>query len=277
MKIPLFYIDAFTSEVFKGNPAAVCLLEPGLPPETLQSIANEHNLSETAFVIREDKEIFNLRWFTPKVEVDLCGHATLAAAHVLFSIYNFGNKPIQFKTRSGLLPVTQSSDGKITLDFPAFKAEHVKADPLLEEALNSSLKEVYRSQNRLLVVLPTEKDVLTLSPDFTKLKQLEARGIIITAQGNDCDFVSRYFAPKVGINEDPVTGSAHCTLVPYWSNILNKKSLHAKQLSERTGELWCQFSGDRVQISGYAITYMQGTINISIKPPSNLVAFGQQV
>jgi len=273
MKIPLFYIDAFSSEVFKGNPAAVCLLESWLPDEVLQSIAAEHNLSETAFVVREDKEVFQLKWFTPKVEVDLCGHATLSAAHVLFSIYSFGNKPILFKTKSGILPVTHSSDGKITLDFPAAKAEPYKITQELTEALGCSFTEAYSTRNQLLVVLNSEKEIANLSPDFIKLKELEARAIMVTARGSDCDFVSRFFAPKVGINEDPVTGSAHCSLVPYWSNKLKKTTIHARQLSERTGELWCQLSGDRVMISGYAITYMQGMISISIKPPSNLVAF----
>jgi PhzF family phenazine biosynthesis protein len=273
MKIPLFYIDAFTSEVFKGNPAAVCLLESGLPDEVLQSIATEHNLSETAFVIREDKEMFNLKWFTPKVEVELCGHATLAAAHVLFSIYDFGSKPILFKTKSGVLPVTQSTDGKLTLNFPAYTIEPYKPGPLLSEAIKGAFTEVYSTRNRLLVVFNSEKEVLNLQPDFTKLKELDGRAVMVTAKGSDCDFVSRYFAPKVGINEYPVTGSAHCSLVPYWSKLLNKNTLHARQLSERTGELWCQLSGDRVLISGYATTYMQGTITISKTQPSNLVAF----
>jgi PhzF family phenazine biosynthesis protein len=273
MKIPLFYIDAFSSEVFKGNPAAVCLLDTWLPDEVLQSIAKEHNLSETAFVVREDKEVFQLKWFTPKQEVELCGHATLASAHVLFSIYNFGNKPIQFKTKSGILPVKRLSDEKIALDFPMYKTEQYKAPSLLTEALGKPFTEVYETPNRLLVVYDNEKDISNLAPDFTKLIQLAPRGIIVTAPGKESDFVSRYFAPKVGINEDPVTGSAHCSLVPYWSKRLKKMALHAIQLSDRTGELWCQLADDRVIISGYAITYMQGTINISIKPPSNLVAF----
>lgn len=273
MKISLFYIDAFTSEVFKGNPAAVCILDTWLPDEVLQSIAKEHNLSETAFVIREDKEVFQLKWFTPKIEVNLCGHATLASAHVLFNIYNFGSKPIQFKTKSGILPVRNSPDGKITMDLPAYKVEPTKASAILSAALGKPFKEVYETPNRLLVVYDNVKDIENLSPDFTKLMQLDARGIIVTAPGEETDFVSRYFAPKVGIQEDPVTGSAHCALVPYWSKRLNKTTLHAVQLSERTGELWCQLSNDRVLISGFAITYMQGTISISIKPPSNLVAF----
>jgi PhzF family phenazine biosynthesis protein len=276
MKIPLFYIDAFTNEVFKGNQAAVCLLETWLPDEVLQSIAAEHNLSETAFVVREDKELFQLKWFTPKVEADLCGHATLAAAHVLFSIYNFANKTILFKTKSGVLPVKHASDGKITLDFPASKEEPYKNTSKVAEALNSSVEEVFITRNRLMVLLNSEKEVLNLAPNFGKIKELEGRAVIVTSQGSECDFVSRYFAPKVGINEDPVTGSAHCSLVPYWAKVLKKNKFHAIQLSERTGELWCELSGDRVLISGYAITYMQGTISISIKPPSNLVAFTEQ-
>lgn len=274
MKIPLFYIDAFTDEVFKGNPAAVCLMESWLPEEVLQSIAAEHNLSETAFVVREDKEVFQLKWFTPKIEVNLCGHATLSAAHVLFSIYNFGSKPILFKTKSGVLPVTHASDGKITLDFPAIKAESLKTTQAISDALKYNVTEAYSTADgRIMVVANTAKDIMNLSPDFGKVKELDPRSVIVTAKGDDCDFVSRYFAPKAGINEDPVTGSAHCVLVPYWSSKLNKTIFHSRQLSERTGELWCQLSGDRVLISGYAITYMQGTISISIKPPSNLVAF----
>ena len=273
MKIPLFYVDAFTNEVFKGNPAAVCLLESWLPDDVLQSIAAEHNLSETAFVVREDKEIFQLKWFTPKVEVDLCGHATLGSAHVLFSIYNFGNKPILFKTKSGVLPVKHANDGKLILDFPAAQFESYKDSAKVAEALNTEVKEALLTRNRLMVTLNSEKDVIKLTPDFSKLKELDARAVMVTAPGIDCDFVSRYFAPKVGINEDPVTGSAHCSLVPYWAKVLKKNKLHALQLSERTGELWCELSGDRVLISGYAITYMQGTISITIKPPSNLVAF----
>ncbi|HEY4785828.1 MAG TPA: PhzF family phenazine biosynthesis protein [Bacteroidales bacterium] len=273
MKIPLFYVDAFTSEVFKGNPAAVCLLESWLPDEVLQSIATEHNLSETAFVVRQEKEMFQLKWFTPRVEVDLCGHATLAAAHVLFSIYNFGNKPIQFKTKSGILLVTHTSDGKLTLDFPAYQVEPGKSLASVSEALGKTVVELYTSRNQFLAVLNSEKDILALSPDFEKLKELDEKAVIVTAPGKDCDFVSRFFAPKIGINEDPVTGSAHCSLIPYWSKRLKKDILHAIQLSERTGELWCTLSHDRVLISGNAITYMQGTIGITITPPSNLVAF----
>ena len=272
MKISLFYIDAFTSEVFKGNTAAVCLLDSWLPDAVLQSIAAEHNLAETAFVVKDDKEVFQLKWFTPKIEVDLCGHATLAAAHVLFSIYSFNHKTLQFRTKSGLLTVKQADNGLITLDFPAFPLEPFKPTKLLTEALGKPFTEVFKSRD-LLVVYNNEKEIIDISPDFAKLKTLDCLGIIVTAPGSDSDYVLRFFAPAAGINEDPVTGSAQSSLVPYWSKRLKKNLLVARQLSERSGEMWCKQAGDRVQISGNAITYMQGTINISIKPQSTLIPF----
>jgi PhzF family phenazine biosynthesis protein len=273
MKIPLFYIDAFTSEVFKGNQAAVCLLESWLPDDVLQSIAAEHNLSETAFVVREEKELFQLKWFTPKMEVDLCGHATLAASHVVFSIYSFGNKSIRFKTKSGILTATHSQDGKITLDFPSFEVKpFTGAINDVSEALGMKIKEIYQSRD-ILVVCENEKDVIDLAPNFPLLKKLDCMGIVVTAPGHDCDFVSRYFAPAAGIDEDPVTGSAHSLLAPFWSTRLKKSGFFARQLSSRTGELWCEVKGDRVLLSGYAIAYMQGTINIKITPSSVLIPF----
>jgi PhzF family phenazine biosynthesis protein len=272
MKISLFYVDAFASEVFKGNPAAVCLLESWLPDEVLQSIAAEHNLSETAFIVKEAKEVFQLKWFTPKTEVDLCGHATLAAAHVLFSIYSFSHKTIQFRTKSGILPVKQDESGKITLDFPIFEIKPYKSTPLLIEGLGISFSEVYKSRD-LLVILNNENEVLNLKPDFGKLLMLDCLGVIVTAPGTNCDYVLRFFAPGEGINEDPVTGSAHSTLAPYWSKRLKRNSFYVQQLSERSGEIWCQQKGDRVLISGSAITYMQGNISITIKPHNTLVPF----
>lgn len=273
MKIPLFYIDAFTSDVFNGNQAAVCLLKTWLPDDVLQSIAAEHNLSETAFVVKEDKEEFQLKWFTPRVEVNLCGHATLAAAHVLFSIYSFGNKPIYFKTKSGILSASQSLDGKLTLDFPAFKLNpYIGVSMDVSQALGIKFSEIYKSRD-IFVVLEKEKDIINLMPNFSLLKKLDCLGIIVTAPGSDCDFVSRFFAPAAGIDEDPVTGSAHSSLVPFWSVRLNKTSLFARQLSLRTGELWCEMKGDRVLISGFALAYMQGTINIKITPSTILIPF----
>lgn len=272
MKIPLFHIDAFSSDVFKGNPAAVCLLESWLPEEVLQSIAFEHNLSETAFVVKEEKEIFQLKWFTPKIEIDLCGHATLSAAHVLYNIYDFGNKSIKFSTLSGILPVTKNVDGKLTLDFPSCSLNSVTMEDAMQNALGIHVKETFKSKF-ILIVLDNERQILDISPDFPALKNLKPLGIIVTAPGLDSDYVYRFFAPLAGIDEDPVTGSANCMLAPYWSKRLNKKSLYARQLSERGGELWCTLSGERVLISGYAVTYMQGTINISISQPTKLIPF----
>jgi PhzF family phenazine biosynthesis protein len=273
MRISLFYIDAFTSEVFKGNTAAVCLLGSWLPDDVLQSIAAEQNLPETAFVVKDNKDIFQLKWFTPKMEIDLCGHATLAAAHVLFNIYNFSQKSIQFRTKSGFLPVKQSEDGIITLDFPVFQPDSITPPALLAEGLGTKyFSEVYKTRD-LMVVFNSEDDIIKLSPDFTKLKELDCLGVIVTAPGKGSDYVLRFFAPSAGVDEDPVTGSAQSSLVPYWSKKFKKDKLYARQLSERGGDLWCQQNGDRVLISGHAITYMQGTINISIKPQSTLIPF----
>jgi PhzF family phenazine biosynthesis protein len=274
MKIPLFYVDAFTSEVFKGNPAAMCMLESWLPDEILQSIAAEHNLSETAFVVKKD-DFFQIKWFTPKAEVFLCGHATLATAHVLFKIYNYGSKPIRFESKSGILSVTQAPNGLITLNFPAYELEPTMHIPQLSDILGAEYKEVFNAESRhLLVLLNSEKDVQTLQPNFHDMIELPHRSILVTAPGKDCDYVLRYFAPKVGVNEDPVTGSAQCSLIPYWSKKLSKNKLVSKQLSERGGEIYGELAADnRVNISGNAIIYMQGTINISIKPQNTLIPF----
>jgi PhzF family phenazine biosynthesis protein len=274
MKIPLFYVDAFTSEVFKGNPAAMCMLENWLPDEILQSIAAEHNLSETAFIVKKD-ETFQIKWFTPKAEAFLCGHATLATAHVLFKIYNYGSKPIHFESKSGPLSVTQAPDGRITLNFPAFNLESPQAIPHLADILGTPYKEVLNVESRqLFVVLNSEKDVQTLQPNFRDMMELPYRVVLVTAPGSDCDYVLRYFAPKVGINEDPVTGSAQCSLVPYWSKRLAKTAMVSRQLSERGGEVYSSIAPDnRVNISGDAVIYMQGTINISIKQQNTLIPF----
>jgi PhzF family phenazine biosynthesis protein len=271
MKIPLFYVDAFTTEVFKGNPAAVCLLESWLPEEVLQSIATEHNLSETAFIVK-DNDQFQIKWFTPRNEVDLCGHATLGAAHVLFKIYNFGSKPIQFQSKSGILPVKQALDGKITLDFPVIPYKHLNKSAEIADALGKEPMELYTS-TKLVAVFKNEKDIRDLNPNFDKLQQLNFSGIIVTAPGTDCDYVLRYFAPKVGVNEDPVTGSAQSIITAYWSNRLNKKQLFSRQLSDRTGEIWTEHTGNRTLIAGYGNIYMQGTIQITIKQQNTLIPF----
>ncbi|MCK4465954.1 MAG: PhzF family phenazine biosynthesis protein [Bacteroidales bacterium] len=259
MKIPIYQVDAFTSNLFGGNPAAVCPLTEWIDPGLMQNIAAENNLSETAFFVKKN-DLYELRWFTPEIEVDLCGHATLATGHVLFNHLGYAEKEIRFETKSGRLTVTRSDDF-ISLDFPARPPE--KADPpdRLIEGLGKKPLEVYKSRD-YLALFETEKEVLSIQPDFKILEKLDALGIIITTRGDTSDFVSRFFAPGAGINEDPVTGSAHTTLVPFWANRLNKTQFHAFQISKRGGELFCQLVGDRVLISGKAKTYLTGEIEI---------------
>jgi PhzF family phenazine biosynthesis protein len=272
MKIPLFYVDAFTSEVFKGNPAAVCMLESWLPQEVLQSIAFEHNLSETAFIVKNEKELFHLKWFTPRIEVELCGHATLAAAHVIYNIFDFGNKPIKFNTLSGILPVMKNADKSLTLDFPAHSIEKYSLPENIQNALGIKAQNAFKSIYTM-IVLDNEQQIINIMPDYQALRKADNGGIIVTAPGSASDYVYRFFAPFAGIDEDPVTGSANSMLIPYWTKRLDKKSVYARQLSERTGELWGKLSGNRVLISGFAVTYMQGNINITIAPPDVLVPF----
>ena len=261
MRLPLYQVDAFASEVFSGNPAAVCLLDAWLNDIQLQAIAAENNLSETAFLVRND-DGFDLRWFTPVTEVALCGHGTLASAFVLFVCQKWPEETIRFRTRkSGQLVVTRRND-LLEMDFPARPAHAVNPPTGLCEALQVQPREVLGSAEDILVVLDSERIVRELSPNFTALGEVECRGIIVTAKGNQSDFVSRFFAPRVGIPEDPVTGSAHCVLIPYWANVFKKKALHALQVSQRGGELFCKDCGDRVQIAGKAVLYLEGTISI---------------
>jgi PhzF family phenazine biosynthesis protein len=264
MKIPIYQIDAFASRVFTGNPAAVCPLEKWLPDPVLQAIAQENNLSETAFFTREEKG-YHIRWFTPSTEVDLCGHATLASAHVLFQRLKVDGDMVHFTSRSGPLKVTRK-DHLLSLDFPAQQPKHCdppKAllDGLRVEPKNVSPDEVLIAED-YLVIYAAGSDVSLCRPDFNVLKGLGARGVAITAPGNDVDFVSRFFAPNVGINEDPVTGSVHCALTPYWSKRLGKKRMTAHQISERGGELICTDAGERILISGQAVEYMKGEITL---------------
>jgi len=261
MKIPIYQVDAFTSEVFSGNPAAVCLLDEWIDEKRLQSIAAENNLSETAFLVQNDTD-FDLRWFTPKTEVALCGHATLASAFVQFVCLGWREDTIRYQTReSGQLMVTRQ-DEVFEMDFPA-RSTYARTPPDgLGHALGISPEIVYGSAEDLLVVLNSEKAVMNVRPDFAALEQVDCRGIIITAQGDRSDFVSRFFAPSVGVPEDPVTGSAHCVLIPYWSTFLDKKDLHALQVSKRGGELFCHHAGERVKIAGKAVLYLEGTITI---------------
>ena len=259
MKIQMFQIDAFTENVFGGNPAAVCPLEKWLKPELLQKIAAENNLPETAFFVTNSYG-FDIRWFTPEIEVDLCGHATLAAGHVLFDHYGYNKKQIIFDSKSGTLKVTKRN-GMLCLDFPVDKPEKISIPAQLEAALGTKPVEVYKSRD-ILAIFENEKKIENIKPNFELLKQIDCMGVMVSAKGDNCDFVSRFFAPAVGINEDPVTGSAHTTLVPYWAEKLNKKKLHAFQISKRRGELFCEIMGSRVLISGKAATYLTGEINL---------------
>jgi len=261
MKIPLYQVDAFTSQVFAGNPAAVCFLDQWLDDSILQTIAAENNLSETAFLVH-NTDGFDLRWFTPVTEVALCGHATLASAFVLFNCQKWPEESIRFQTRkSGELVVIKRND-LLEMDFPARPAYPRTPPEGLNEALRIKPQEVLASAEDLLVVLDSEKTVKSVQPDFVALERVVYRGIIITARGDRSDFVSRFFAPRVGIPEDPVTGSAHCVLIPYWADALRKDDLHAFQVSKRGGELFCKHVGERVKISGNAVLYMEGTITI---------------
>ena len=255
--IPCFHVDAFAGKSFCGNPEAICLLEAWLTDATLQSIAAENNLSETAFIVPRGGE-FDLRWFTPTMEVDLCGHATLAAAAVLLTERNFAGDTIRFHSRSGLLMVSRAGE-VFTLDFPARPPETCEPPEALLRGLGRRPSSVFKSRD-YLAVFATEAEVRSLAPDFTALKTLDCLGIIATAPGDDCDFVSRFFAPAAGIDEDPVTDSAHCTLVPYWSQQLGKMTLFARQVSRRGGELFCRLAGDRVRIGGKAVLYLRGEI-----------------
>jgi len=256
--IPLFQVDAFADQLFKGNPAAVCVLEDWLPDETLQAIAEENNLSETAFLVGEGTTS-ELRWFTPAKEVDLCGHATLAAAFVLFSRYVPDEGTVSFQTRSGRLAVERTGE-RLTLDFPVIEPRACDVPKALEEALSTDIRGCWTAMD-FLVLLPDEASMRAVQPDFRRLMALDTRGVIITAPGENADFVSRYFAPNYGIDEDPVTGSAHCMLVPFWAKRLEKTRMQAIQLSKRRGHLQCELAGNRVKISGKAVMYLEGNIS----------------
>jgi PhzF family phenazine biosynthesis protein len=259
MSIPYYQVDAFTGSLFSGNPAGVAILADWLADEVLQSIAAENGLAETAFVVPRGAS-FDLRWFTPEIEVDLCGHATLAAAHVLFTHLGYRSVTVEFQTRSGLLPVTRS-EALLTLDFPSRPAVACEAPPELAEGLGAKPIEVYKSRD-FLAVFEKESDVRSLQPKMNVMAKLPCLGIIATAPGTACDFVSRFFAPAAGVPEDPVTGSAHCTLIPYWAKRLKRSPLQALQVSKRGGELFCAERGDRVGISGRAVTYSTGFLHV---------------
>jgi PhzF family phenazine biosynthesis protein len=256
----LYQIDSFAEELFTGNPAAVVPLEKWIDDALMQKIAMENNLAETAFYVKEGDH-FHLRWFTPKFEVDLCGHATLATAHVLFEHEDFSGNEISFQSRSGILRVTKKGE-MLTLDFPSDPPEKIGFFPELLACFDIKPLEALKGKMDYILVFENEKQLRELQPDFRAISKLKSRGAIVTAKGDKSDFVSRYFAPFYGIDEDPVTGSAHTTLTPYWSAKLGNKELSAIQVSERTGHLKCVDKGERIEISGKAKTYLVGKINL---------------
>lgn len=260
-KIKIYQVDAFTDRLFSGNPAAVCILDAWINEEIMQSIAAENNLAETAFVVPEGNT-YEIRWFTPAVEVDLCGHATLAAAFVLFSCVGLKDSEVVFfSPRSGELRVTQQGE-TLCLDFPPDTLTQYNNLEQIKRCIGIPVKEAYKGKTDYIAIVDTEEEVRNLKPNLAEVVKLPGRGLIVTAKGNDADFVSRFFAPQAGINEDPVTGSAHTSLIPIWSEKLGKTKLSARQLSARGGKLLCEYRKDRCLIGGEAMLYMTGEINI---------------
>ncbi len=257
--LPLFQVDAFTRRVFGGNPAAVCPLREWLDEATLQAIAAENNLSETAFILGGDGE-YAIRWFTPQAEVDLCGHATLASAHVVLERLEPGRQRVRFSSASGPLVVTREEQ-RLVLDFPARPPQPCAAPAGLAQALGRAPVETWSARD-LIAVYADEDDLRGLRPDMVALAPLASFAVCVTAPGRGCDFVSRFFAPNLGIPEDPVTGSSHCSLVPYWAARLGRTRLLARQLSARGGELHCELAGDRVRLGGEAALYLEGTLRL---------------
>ncbi|MFN8208187.1 MAG: PhzF family phenazine biosynthesis protein [Bacteroidales bacterium] len=260
MRLPIYQVDAFTDNLFGGNPAAVVPLTDWLPSGLMQQIARENNLSETAFFIPDGTD-FHIRWFTPGTEVALCGHATLATAHVLFYHLKYEGESVHFHSQSGILRVYRSKN-KLVLDFPADAVCGIESDTGLSSALGVSPVKSFRGRDDVLLVFENEEQIKVMQPDFGLLARCDARGVIVTAPGKTADFVSRFFGPRVGINEDPVTGSAHTLLTPYWAKQIGKTELSAVQLSERGGILQCSLRGDRVHIAGNAVSYLVGEIDV---------------
>lgn len=259
MKISIYQIDAFAEKAFEGNPAAICPLAGWLPDEVMQSIAEENNLSETAFFVPTEQG-FHIRWFTPVVEVDLCGHATLASAHVIFSHLGFKENTINFQSKSGRLTVEQN-EGLLVMDFPAQPPVPCQVPDEIINAFQCTPIECLKSED-YVVVFGSEEVIASAAPNLLELSKLDLRGVVITAKSNKYDFVARFFAPKYGVDEDPVTGSAYTQLIPYWANIIGDTKLNAKQVSNRGGEVFCELAGNRVSIAGKAITYLVGEIEI---------------
>ncbi|NOT49476.1 MAG: PhzF family phenazine biosynthesis protein [Acidobacteria bacterium] len=266
MKLDIFQVDAFTNKPFGGNPAAVVPLDNWLAEDLMQKIALENNLAETAFFVRNG-DAYDIRWFTPTFEIDLCGHATLATAFVIFNVLNLETDKIRFHShKSGALSVEKNGD-ILTLDFPVRRVSPVDAPEGLFEAIGGVPKEIFKARDYFLVY-ETEREVLDLKPDFSALHKIaaflkiDAHGFIVTAPGDSSDFVSRFFAPEIGVFEDPVTGSSHCNLIPFWAERLGKEKMFARQVSARGGELFCELAGDRVKIGGNAVLYLKGEIYV---------------
>jgi len=254
-----YVVDAFSDTLFRGNPAGICILENDLDAAMMQTIAAENNLSETAFVLKKEG-YYSLRWFTPKTEIDLCGHATLGGSFVITNFVDTSADELRFETKSGTLTVTKKDDLYI-MDFPSRKPKAIAVMPQMEEAVGASVCEAHISRD-LLLLLEDERQVQNLTPDFEMIRRLADHAVIVTAKGDTVDFVSRFFAPNVGVPEDPVTGSAHTTLIPFWAERLHKDQMVAMQLSKRGGTVYCENCGDRVKIAGKATLYLQGEIRI---------------
>lgn len=258
MQLDFYQVDAFADRPFAGNPAMVYRLDAWLADELMQKIAAEHNLSETAFLVQE-ADGWRIRWFTPTAEVPLCGHATLASAHVLFEIFGEPGERLELNSLSGPLRVFRE-EGRLALDFPAQPPSEAGSTVELEQALGQPVVDALNTTSHLLVLLESEQAVRECAPDFAALARLPYLGVIVTARSDDYDFVSRFFAPAIGLNEDPVTGAAHCALIPYWSQRLSKLQMRAYQCSARGGELWCRLNGDRVSIAGEARLVASGRL-----------------
>jgi predicted PhzF superfamily epimerase YddE/YHI9 len=258
MSFPVFHVDAFTPKPFSGNPAAVCPLKTWLDDRALEAVAAENNLSETAFIVAKGGN-YELRWFTPLCEVKLCGHATLAAAFIIFTFLEPGRASVRFETKfSGTLTVSREG-GLLVMDFPSLPPwECLQVPQALTQGLGVAPAAVLQIEDNYFAVYDSEDEVRQTNPDLRLVGTLHPAGVAVTAPGSDCDFVSRYFAPSYGVPEDPVTGSTHCSLAPYWAQRLGKKSLHARQVSKRGGEIWCEVKGDRVNLKGNAVLTMRG-------------------
>ena len=261
MEIKIYQIDAFTSNIFGGNPAAICPLEVWISDQQMQNIALENNLSETAFFVKQENGNFKIRYFTPEVEIDLCGHATLAAAHLIFNILELAKEEIIFEANKDVLPI-RNNEGRIVMNFPANVAMNKEIESSYKTVIGKHPLAAYSKDDVLLLEFENQKDIANINPNFSLFDQIKESIVVATSIGQDCDFVSRVFGPKVGINEDPVTGYAHTFLIPHWANKLERKTMFAKQISKRGGELFVEHLGDRVIISGNACLFMKGEIFI---------------